>query len=102
MNTLVFSISGAIILYLLGHSDKSPLLRFGMLLPIVLSGLTGSFLLYAGLLSGNTQIPIRHLNEQLGFNIFPAVDLLRLLLFIFGLLHGLVALGSIWLLCLLR
>ncbi len=95
MNTLSFSASGAIIVYLIGHSDKGPLMKWAMFLPVLLSGLLASFLIHSGRLSANSAILVRSLNAQLGFNISPAVGLLRYLLFIFGLLHAFVAIGAL-------
>lgn len=91
-NVFFYGITGAILTYYFTHQEE-PLVSLALLLPFGMSAaLCGSFF-YGAYLAGFIRREVFSIRDRLGLDSAPDMQVLQVLLWVFGSLLGLVALA---------
>lgn len=98
-NVFFYAVTGAIISYVLTHSNDHALVQYALLLPLVMSVFFSGFFVYGAVLMRVLRKDTFAIRDALRLQAAPDVGVLTVFLSVFAVVYVLIAIGCGVLLC---
>ena len=97
-NVFYYAITGAIFSYYFAHQD-SEYVKYSLVLPLLMSILFACVFMYGATLMQNSRNEVFEIRDALGLRVAPELRVMSVLLGVFAILMGAVAIGILYIFC---